>query len=138
MTATRAAPGPNREDTLPAAAPQCPVSPLTVEGCSEYPWFQAPASPGQDVIRTGSGGCEQLNTSSAQTGGAQTGLGSQRPSWSSFCGPEGRRDHRGLGPPPPALLKPNTGDSGPSREGAGRANCSRLWEPPMICTKRVF
>lgn len=59
VTATRAAPGPSKEDMLPVEALRCPVSPLTVEGCSEYPWFQTPASPGQDGIRTGSGGCEQ-------------------------------------------------------------------------------
>lgn len=59
VTATRAAPGPEREDVLPVAALRCPVFPLTVEGCSEYPWFQTPASPGRDGIRTGSGGCEQ-------------------------------------------------------------------------------
>lgn len=114
------------------------VSPLTVKGCSEYPWFQTPASPGRDVIRTGSGGCEHLNTSSAQTGGAQTGLGSQSPSRSSFFAPEGRRDHRGPRPLPPVLLKPSTGDSGPSWEGAGRANCSRLWEPPIDLYQEGF
>lgn len=59
VTATQAAPGPDSEDVLPAAALRYPVSPLTVEGCSEYPWFQTPASPGRDGIRTGSGGCEQ-------------------------------------------------------------------------------
>ena len=59
VTATRAAPGPDREDVLPVAALQCPMSPLTVEGCSEYPWFQTPASPGRDGIWTGSGACEQ-------------------------------------------------------------------------------
>ena len=138
VTATRAAPGPDREDGLLVATPRCPMSPLTVKGCSEYPWFQTPASPRRDVIRTGSGGCEHLNTSSAQTGGAWTGLGSQSPSRSSFFAPEGRRDHRGPRPPPPALLKPSTGDSGPSWEGAGRANCSQLWEPPVDLYQEGF
>ena len=138
VMATQAAPGPDREDGLPVAAPWCPVSPLTVKGCSEYPWFQTPASPRRDVIRTGSGGCEHLNTSSAQTGGARQalapralrGAASLRLKAGMTTGAPGHRHLRCLNPAQGTRVPAGRGLDVPTAAGSGNH--------PLICTKRVF